>query len=149
MLIFLTFFCIFFLFFGFFVFNFFLSSNVSSLSLGIERVFKVSKFNYATSLVFVLRFPTEGGVSRGGRGRGLAYSRRYRLSLAFLVISVLSRYASYKNTWQKNKAFFPKLFQILSDEFSSGFYFLTKKEKTKEFMFILLEALQQVWAAPK
>ena len=34
----------------------------------------------------------------GGGGGGLAYARRYRLNVGFLVISVLSRYACYNYT---------------------------------------------------
>jgi len=37
---------------------------------------------------------------------------------------------------KKIRPFIQSYFKILSDEFSSGFYFLTKKEKTKEFMFM-------------
>ena len=55
---------------------------------------KFSEFSKFQNLIMRQAcFPREGGVSRGG-----AQAWRYRLNLAFLVISVLSRYTDYKKT---------------------------------------------------
>ena len=94
---------------------------MSNLSLEIERFFKVSKFNYVTSLFFVLRFPTEGGVVfHAGGGLYQALSLEFGVSgyFSFITICVLQ-----KKPDKKIRPFFQSYFKFCLMNFHPGSIF--------------------------